>query len=133
LTLSNLSRASGSCDDEEEVHDYLNGLRYRNETSNQIMEYASMAGGMEIFLDGAGFDFLANLNTVLFSSDTTACLTLAGTPLDLDDAIQSAPSLGRLAYTIPSLPDLFGGVPMSTFRNHWVADDSEAIQFSLKV
>ena len=46
------------------------------------MQYASMAGGMEIFIDGAGFDFLANLNTVLFTSDTTECQTLAGTPLD---------------------------------------------------
>jgi hypothetical protein len=46
-----------------------------------------MAGGMEIFVDGAGFDELANLNTVLFSSDTTECLTLAGTPLDIDDEI----------------------------------------------
>ena len=69
-------------DDEEEVFDYLKGLRYRNETENSLMQYASMAGGMEIFIDGAGFDFLANLNTVLFTSDTTACQTLAGTPLD---------------------------------------------------
>ena len=46
------------------------------------MSYASMAGGMEVFVDGAGFDFLANLNTVLFESETTTCLTLAGTPLD---------------------------------------------------
>jgi hypothetical protein len=97
------------------------------------MQYASMAGGMEIFIDGAGFDFLANLNTVLFSSDTTECQTLAGTPLDLDDAIQSAPSLGRLAYTVPSLPDLFGGVTMESFRNHYVIDNDEAIRFSIKV
>ena len=69
-------------DDEEEVFDYLKGLRYRNETENGLMQYASMAGGMEIFIDGAGFDFLANLNTVLFTSDTTECQTLAGTPLD---------------------------------------------------
>ena len=69
-------------DDEEEVFDYLDGLRYRNETENQNMQYASMSGGMEIFIDGAGFDFLANLNTVLFTSETTECLTLAGTALD---------------------------------------------------
>ena len=69
-------------DDEEEVFDYLKGIRYRNETENGIMQYASMAGGMEIFIDGAGFDFLANLNTVLFTSDTTECLTMAGTALD---------------------------------------------------
>lgn len=69
-------------DDEEEVFDYLKGLRYRNETSNGIMSYASMAGGMELFIDGAGFDFLANINTVLFESDDTECLVMSGTPLD---------------------------------------------------
>jgi hypothetical protein len=45
-----LSQASSACDDEEEVFDYLSGIRYRNETNVQVMEYASMAGGMEIFL-----------------------------------------------------------------------------------
>ena len=49
----------------------------------------------------------------------------------VDDAIQSAPSLGRLAYTIPSLPDLFGGVAMSTFKNHYASSDpkNENIEF----
>ena len=46
------------------------------------MNYGSMAGGMEIFIDGAGFDFLANINTVLFESTDTACLVMSGTPLD---------------------------------------------------
>ena len=46
------------------------------------MAYASMAGGMELFIDGAGFDFLANINTVLFESDDTECLVMSGTPLD---------------------------------------------------
>ena len=55
------------------MFDYLKGLRYRNETENGIMQYASMAGGMELFIDRAGFDFLANPNTVLFTSDTTEC------------------------------------------------------------
>ena len=68
-------------DDEEEVFDYLKGLRYRNETSNGRMSYASMAGGMELFIDGAGFDFLANINTVLFESEDTECLTLSGTAM----------------------------------------------------
>jgi hypothetical protein len=60
---------------------------------------------------------------------------MSGTPLDLDDAIQSAPSLGRLAYTVPSLPDLFGGVAMSTFKNHYASSDpkEENISFRLKV
>ena len=55
-------------DDEEEVHDYLRGIRFRNETTNSDMNYVSMAGGLELFIDGAGFDELANINTVLFES-----------------------------------------------------------------
>jgi hypothetical protein len=34
MTLSTLTQASSACDDEEEVFDYLKGLRYRNETEN---------------------------------------------------------------------------------------------------
>ena len=45
------------------------------------MNYASMAGGLEIFIDGAGFDFLANINTVLFESEDTECLVMSGTPM----------------------------------------------------
>ena len=69
-------------DDEEEVHDYLRGVRFRNETTNSDLDYVSMAGGLELFIDGAGFDELANINTVLFESLDEECLTLAGTPLD---------------------------------------------------
>ena len=43
-------------DEEEEVHDYLTGIRYRNETANDSLAYVSMAGGLEFFIDGAGFD-----------------------------------------------------------------------------
>jgi hypothetical protein len=41
-----------------------------------------MAGGMEIFVDGAGLDEMANLNTVLFDSEENTDLRLAGLPLD---------------------------------------------------
>lgn len=62
--------------------DFLHGLRYRNETENGALQYASMAGGMEIFIDGAGFDEQAHINTVLFSSKDVADLLLAGPALD---------------------------------------------------
>ena len=55
-------------DDEEEVHDYLKGIRFRNETVNEELKHVSMAGGLELFLDGAGFDEQAHINTVLFMS-----------------------------------------------------------------
>ena len=50
------------------MHDYLKGIRFRNETVNEELKYVSMAGGLELFLDGAGFDEQAHINTVLFMS-----------------------------------------------------------------
>ena len=98
------------------MFDYLSGIRFRNETTNEELSYVSMAGGLELFIDGTGFDEQAHINTVLFVSLQTDDLQLAGTPLDIDDEIQSATSLGRLAYTIPSLSELFGGAPIDTFN-----------------
>lgn len=121
-------------DDEEEVHDYLRGIRYRNETTQGELGRVSMCGGLEFFIDGAGFDEQAHINTVLFRSLQTDDLQLAGPALDIDDEIQSAPPLGRLAYTMPSLPDLFGGVPMDTFNSHYLANNGdESIRFEVKV
>ena len=52
----------------------------------------------------------------------------------VDDSIQSAPTIGRLAYTMPSLPDLFNGMPMEAFSNHWVQNNGdEAIRFRVKI
>ena len=53
---------------EEEVFDYLNGIRYRNETARGQLKHVSMAGGLELFIDGAGFDEQAHVNQVLFES-----------------------------------------------------------------
>ena len=50
------------------MHDYLKGIRYRNETVNEELTSVSMAGGLELFIDGAGFDEQAHINTVLFKS-----------------------------------------------------------------
>jgi len=42
--------------------------------------------------------------------------------------------MGRWAYTIPSLPDLFGGVSMETFNQHFIANnEDEAISFELSI
>ena len=121
-------------DSEEEVHDYLKGIRYRNETANSSLNHASMVGGMEIFIDGAGFDESANINTVLFKSLQLTDVQLSGTPMDTDDEIQSAPALGRLAYTVPSLTDLWGGVSMDTFNQHYIANNGdEAMRYQVKV
>lgn len=68
--------------DKEDAVDFLHGLRYRNETENGAMQYASMAGGMEIFIDGAGFDEQAHINSVLFQSLQVSDELLGGPALD---------------------------------------------------
>ena len=42
--------------------------------------------------------------------------------------------MGKLAYTVPSISDLFGGVPISNFNQHYIGNaNDEAISFELKV
>lgn len=51
----------------------------------------------------------------------------------VDDQIQSAPALGRLAYTMPAITDVLGGVPMDLFSTHYLANASENIEFLVHV
>ena len=51
---------------------------------------------------------------------------------EVDDEIQSAPDLGRLAYTLPSIGDTLGGVPIEVFNTHYIANENENIIFELK-
>ena len=51
----------------------------------------------------------------------------------VDDEIQSATALGKLAYTMPAITDILGGVPMETFNTHYVANAAEHIEFRLSV
>ena len=48
--------------------DALKGVRYRNETVHETLSQASMAGGMELFIDGSGMDEAPQLNTIIFKS-----------------------------------------------------------------
>ena len=41
--------------------------------------------------------------------------------------------MGRLAYTLPSLPDLFEVSSMDAFANHYISDSNEGINFELQV
>jgi hypothetical protein len=54
--------------DEEIPVDFLLGVRYRNETTNGRLDFASMAGGMQIFIDGSGFDEMVEMNGIYFDS-----------------------------------------------------------------
>ena len=51
----------------------------------------------------------------------------------VDDEIQSATALGRLAYTIPAITDIVGGLPMEAFNTHYLANSNENIEFSIAV
>ena len=51
----------------------------------------------------------------------------------VDDEIQSATALGRLAYTMPSISDVHGGLPMKAFATHYLANGSENIEYHIKV
>ena len=113
--------------------DLLKGVRYRNETVYGTLSYASMAGGMEIYLDGSGMDEQAHLNNVLFQSHDTPDLEVTGHAADTDDQIQSSTTVGRLAYTLPSLPDLFETDTMDGFSKHYHTTNSESIGFYLHV
>ena len=58
----------------------MQGVRYRNETLNGALDFASMAGGMQIFIDGAGFDDMVEMNTIFFDSVQDETLRLIGPP-----------------------------------------------------
>jgi len=42
----------------------LEGIRHRNETSWSRMTKVSMAGGLQMFIDGKGFDDMPSINQV---------------------------------------------------------------------
>ena len=114
--------------------DSLRGVRYRNETVHDTLSHASMAGGMELYIDGSGMDEQPYINTVLFESVETPDSDFAGPAQDNDDQIQSSTTVGRLAYTLPGLPDLFKTDSMESFNQHFIANnEDETIGFELKI
>jgi len=68
-----------------------------------------MAGGAQIFIHG--FEMAqspsANLIKLISTNIETLDLELAGTPLSDDDVFSSSSGAGRLAYTVPSVMELF--------------------------
>ena len=51
----------------------------------------------------------------------------------VDDQIQSATILGKLAYTMPSISDLMRGAPISAINTHYIANQDENLKFRIKV
>ena len=60
----------------------LQGLRHRNETANGALTMVSMSGGLQFFVDGAGFDDLPNINSVMFEPTQSDPNLFAGPALN---------------------------------------------------
>lgn len=89
-----------------------------------------MAGGTHIFLKGQGFDEAVQFNQIMFT-DVETGEDIPAPMLTEDDAFNSHPVLGHIAYRIPALWDLLGQ-PEHYFDNLsqrrfvvWVAAASE--------
>ena len=41
--------------------------------------------------------------------------------------------MGRLAYTMPAITDVLGGIPMESFNTHFIANDAEEIEFEIHI
>jgi hypothetical protein len=55
---------------------------------------------------------------------------MIGKALNIDDQIQSATTLGKLAYTMPAIDDFFGGVDMTTtIHTAYLANKDENLKF----
>ena len=60
----------------------LLGLRHRNNTASTNLSRVSMAGGLELFIDGAGFDDQPHISSVMFTSTQGEAVTLKGPALN---------------------------------------------------
>ena len=55
---------------------------------------------------------------MLKTSDVSStAITLQGTPLSEDDEFNSQAANGKLIYTLPSVSQLFNGLPLDTFSS----------------
>lgn len=76
----------------------------------------SMMGGAKLFTksDGDGFGDNAGSNKVMYASDQVSGVER---PFELsrDDQFYSAPAEGKLAFTTPSVMDIFGASDLAAF------------------
>jgi hypothetical protein len=63
----------------------LKGLRHRNETTASTLTKVSMAGGLEFFVDGKGFDDMPIINQVQYDNLQGTAVTKIGKALNIDD------------------------------------------------
>ena len=107
---------------------YLDGIGYReqelqvakgsffsSETPSGV-NYASFGGGTHIFIKGVGLSDDPQSNVVqLYSKEFSQ--TITSTLLTEDDAFNSHPQLGHIAYRLPAIDTLFNA-PMHIFDEY---------------
>lgn len=81
------------------------------------MLYASFAGGTHIFIKGVGLHDNAQSNVIKMESVEFPGQTLTAPSLSEDDAFNSHPMLGSIAYRLPSVAALFG-LPSEMFDTY---------------
>jgi hypothetical protein len=109
---------AASCLESVLAEAYLDGIGWREQELQQAkgsffqseeangVQYASFGGGTHIFIKGVGLADNAQSNTVvLYSNDFEMDIT--STPLTEEDAFNSHPMLGSIAYRLPSIQELF--------------------------
>lgn len=94
------------------------GTNFESELPRGV-QAASFAGGTHIFIKGVGFHTAPEKNIIRLYSEELKKSFIAP-PLTEEDQFNSHPQLGAIAYRIPSIGDLFQGVPGSAFDHYQV-------------
>jgi hypothetical protein len=89
------------------------GSRFASEEPTGVA-WASLGGYTHIFIKGVGLVDNPQANFVLFRSHEFPGVTLSAPMLSEDDAFNSQPLLGNIAYRVPAVSDLFG-MPKDAF------------------
>lgn len=94
----------------EQALQQAKGANFESEDADGI-DYASFAGSTHIFIKGSGLEMNPQSNFVfLYSSEFQQ--DIMAPLLTEDDAFNSHPILGSIAYRLPAIDKLIG-VPMS--------------------
>jgi hypothetical protein len=78
-----------------------------NDNEANGLKYVSFGGGTHIFIKSDSLDEDPQSNKVLLESLDLG-VTVTAPDLSPDDAFNSNPNIGTIAYRLPSLPELFG-------------------------
>lgn len=87
--------------------------RFNSEDATGV-PWVSFGGGTHIFIKAVGLVDNPQSHTVWLETKDYNNQLIRSPPLTEDDAFNSQPALGNIAYRLPSLPELFG-FPQSKF------------------